>query len=73
MRFLQRSVITMVMGVTLLVGLSGCVVAPMAPAPSGYVVSPPVVIVRPYRMYRPYHPYRAYRPYYGGYPYAHRW
>jgi hypothetical protein len=50
-------------GMMLLAGLTNCVVVPAAPAPSGYVVSPPVVI-------RPYHPYR---PYHGWYPYAYRW
>jgi hypothetical protein len=64
MRCLKRWFFVMALGVTPLAGLTNCVVAPVAPAPPGYVVSPPVVVIRPYR---------PYRPYYGWYPYAHRW
>jgi hypothetical protein len=67
MACLKRCFVALAVGVTLLVGLTQCVIAPVAPAPSGYVVSPPVVVVRPYRVYRPY------RPYYGWYPRAYRW
>jgi hypothetical protein len=67
MACLKRCFVTLAVGVTLLVGLTQCVIAPVAPAPSAYVVSPPVVVVRPYRAYRPY------RPYYGWYPRAYRW
>jgi hypothetical protein len=69
---LKRWLVAMSVGVTLSVVLTNCIVSPVAPAPLGYVVSPPVVVIRPYRPYRPYHPYRHYRPY-GRYPYAYRW
>lgn len=64
MRYLKRWCYVVAVGVTFLVGLTNCVVAPVAPVPSGYMVSPPVVVVRPY------HPYR---PYYGWYPRPYRW
>ena len=75
---LKRWFVVMAMGGTLLVGLTSCVVAPAAPVPSGYVVSPPAVVVRPYRgsrVYRPYRLYRPYRPYYGygWHPYRYQW
>ena len=76
MRRLKRWLVTMSLGGTLLVGLTNCVVAP---GPPGYVVSPPVVVIRPYRAYRHYHPHRPYHPhhhhrhYYGRYPHAYRW
>ena len=76
MTWLQRGFVGMALGGTLLIGLTHCVVAPVAPVPSGYVVSPPVVIAPPYRPYRHYYPYRfyrPYRPYYGRYPYGRRW
>ena len=63
MKCLKRWIVAIAVGVTLLAGLASCVVAPVAPAPPGYVVSPPVVVIRPYR---------PYRPYYGWYPYAYR-
>jgi hypothetical protein len=63
MKCLKRWIVALAVGVTLLTGMTNCVIAPAAPLPSGYVVSPPVVVVRPY------HPYR---PYYGWYPYAYR-
>ena len=81
MAWVKRWFAVMVLGGTLLAGLTNCVVAPVEP---GYVASPPVVVIRPYRhshphrYYRPYrphrhdHPYR-YRPYYGGHPYGHGW
>jgi hypothetical protein len=72
----KRWFVGMVVGGTLLAGLTSCVVAPVEVAPPGYVVSPPVVVVPPYRpypYYKPYGYYRPYRPYYGGYPYGHRW
>ncbi len=62
MKCLKRWIVALAVGVTLLAGMTNCVIAPAAPVPSGYVVSPPVVV-------RPYHPYR---PYYGWYPYAYR-
>jgi hypothetical protein len=73
MRRLKRWLVTMSLGGTLLVGLTNCVVAP---GPPGYVVSPPVVVIRPYRHYhprRPYHPHHHHRHYYGRYPHAYRW
>jgi hypothetical protein len=70
MACLKRCFVVLAVGVTLLVGLTQCVIAPVDPMPSAYVVSPPVVIVRPYRAYRPYRPYG---PYYGWYPRAYRW
>jgi hypothetical protein len=65
----------MALGGTLLAGATGCVVAPVEP---GYVVPPPLVVIRPYRPHRhyhdhPYRSYRPYRPYYGWGPYGHRW
>jgi hypothetical protein len=72
----KRWCVGMVVGGMLLVGLTNCVVAPVQVAPPGYVVSPPVVVVPPYRPSRYYEPYRddrPYRPYDGGYPYGHRW
>jgi hypothetical protein len=59
-------------GVMLVVGLTSCVVAP-APVPSGYVVTPPAVVIRPYRPYPYYYPYRYHYPYRGWYPHRHRW
>lgn len=73
MRSLKRWFVVVAVGMTLLVGLTNCVIAPAAPVPSGYVVSPPVVVVRPYRPYRYYHPYHPYRPYYGWHPRAYGW
>jgi hypothetical protein len=77
MAWVKRWFAVMACGGTLLGGLTGCVVAPVEP---GYVASPPVVVIRPYRHdhYRPHrydHPYRYYRPDrpYDGYPYGHRW
>jgi hypothetical protein len=72
MAWVKRWFAVMALGGTLLVGLTNCVVAPVEP---GYVVPPPVVIIRPYRPHRHYHahPYRYYRPYYGWHPYGHRW
>jgi hypothetical protein len=76
MTWVKRWFVMMTLGGTLLVGPTGCVVAPVE---SGYVASPPAVVIRPYRYYRPYrphwhyHPYRYYRPYYGWHPYGHRW
>jgi hypothetical protein len=70
---LKRWFMAMVVGGTLLAGLTSCVVAPVEP---GYVAPPPVVVIRPYQPYRYYEPYRyyrPYRPYYGWYPYGHRW
>ncbi len=70
----KRWFVAMALGGMLLIGLTSCVVAPVAP---GYVVSPPVVVIRPYRPYRYYEPYgyyRPYRPYYYGWPpYGRRW
>jgi hypothetical protein len=63
MMCLKRWFIALAVGVTLLAGLASCVITPAAPVHSGYVVSPPVVVIRPYR---------PYRPYYGWYPYAYR-
>jgi hypothetical protein len=80
MAWVKRWFVMIALGGTLLAGPTGCVVAPVEP---GYVASPPVVVIRPYRHYRPYrphrhyhaHPYRSYRPYrpYYSYPYSHRW
>ncbi len=67
---LKRWVVGIIVGVTFLIGLSSCVVAPVVPVPSGYVVTPPAVVIRPYP---PYNPYRAYRPYRGWYPHGYRW
>jgi hypothetical protein len=72
--WVKRWFVMMALGGTLLAGPTGCVVAPVEP---GYVASPPVVVIRPYRhshphrSYRPYrphrhyhaHPHRSYRPY----------
>jgi hypothetical protein len=66
MRYVKRWLVVMAVGLTLLVGLANCVVVPATPGPSGYMVSPPTVIVRPYYSYRPqrhYYPYRHYHPY----------
>jgi hypothetical protein len=73
MAWVKRWFAVVALGGTLLAGLTNCVVAPVEP---GYVASPPVVVIRPYRPYRHYHPYgyhRPYRPYYGWYPYGPRW
>jgi hypothetical protein len=70
MRRLKRWLVTMSVAGALLVGLTNCVVAP---GPPGYVVSPPAVVIRPYRAYRHYHPHHHHRHYYGRYPYAYRW
>jgi hypothetical protein len=70
---LKRWFMAMVVGGTLLAGLTSCVVAPVEP---GYVAPPPAVVIRPYPPYRyyvPYGYYRPYRPYYGWHPYGHRW
>jgi hypothetical protein len=69
MGWVTRWFAVMALGGALLAGSTGCVVAPVEP---GYVVSPPVVVIRPYRPHRHYH-YRPYRPYYGWRPYGHRW
>jgi hypothetical protein len=69
MAWVKRWFVMMALGGTLLVGPTGCVVVPVE---SGYVASPPVVVIRPYRHYHPHGYYRPYRPYYG-YPYGHRW
>jgi hypothetical protein len=71
MKGLTRWFVVMAMGVTLLSGLTHCVVVPAPPVAAGYEVAPPVVVVRPYRPYHHYRPYRYYRPYhpyYGWYP-----
>jgi hypothetical protein len=76
MACLKRWFVVMAMGVTPIVGLPNCVVAPVAPVSSGYAVSPPVVVVRPPRPYGYDHPYRAYRPYRpydSWYRYPYRW
>jgi hypothetical protein len=75
MAWVKRWFAVMAVGGTLLAGPTGCVVAPVEP---GYVASPPVVVIRPYRAHRHYHYhphryYRPYRPYYGWGPYGHRW
>jgi hypothetical protein len=75
MKYLKRWFVVMAVGGTLLVGLTNCVVTPIAPVPSGYVASPPVVVIRPhrpYRRYRHHRHYHSYHPYYGGYPHAYR-
>jgi hypothetical protein len=69
MAWVKRWVVMMALGGMLLVGPTGCVVAPVEP---GYVVSPPVIVIRPYRPHQHYH-FHPYRPYYGWYPYRHRW
>jgi hypothetical protein len=71
---LKQWSVVIALGGTLIVGMTNCVVAP-APVPSGYVVSPPVVVIRPDYPHRYYYPYRysrPYRPYDGWYP-RHRW
>jgi hypothetical protein len=77
MAWLRRWFAVMSLGGTLLAGLTSCVVSPVEP---GYVASPPVMVIRPYRHYRPhrhyhYHPYRYYWPsrHYYSYPYGHGW
>ena len=73
MAWVKRWFVMIALGGTLLAGSTGCVVAPVEP---GYVVPPPVVVIRPYRPYRydaPYPYYRPYRPYYGWRPYGRRW
>ena len=71
MKCLKQWLVVIAVELTLLVGMANCVVVPATPVPSGYVVSPPSVVVRPYYSYRPqpyYYPYRHYyghRPYYG--------
>ena len=52
--------VAMVVGGTILLGPTSCVVAPVE---AGYVASPPVVVIRHYHHHRHYHPYRYYRPY----------
>jgi hypothetical protein len=69
MAWVKRWVVMMGLGGMLLVGPTGCVVAPVEP---GYVVSSPVVVIRPYRPHRHYH-YHPYRTYYGWHPHRHRW
>jgi hypothetical protein len=68
MACLKQWLVVLTVGGTLLIGLTSCVVVPVDPVPSGYAVSPPVVVIRPYHHHRHYHPYRYYRPYrpYGG-------
>jgi hypothetical protein len=66
MTWVKRWVVMMALG-DVLVGPTGCVVAPVEP---GYVVSPPVVVIPSYRPHRyyydyPYRHYRPYRPYHG--------
>lgn len=76
MTYVKRWFISIVLGGTLLVGLTNCVVVPVAPARSGYVVAPPPVVIQPYRWYRPYrpyYPYRPYRPHVGRHHHGHRW
>ena len=75
MASLKRWFMAITLGGMLVVGLTNCVVTP-APVPSGYVVAPPAVVIRPYRPYPYYYPYRyyrPYRPYRGWYPYRYRW
>jgi len=55
MMHLTRWLVVMAVGITLLAGLTACVVVPVDPGPAGYVVSPPYVAVRPYYPYRPYY------------------
>jgi hypothetical protein len=73
MACLRRWFVTMAVGLALLAGLTNCVVAPVHPVSSGYVVTPPVVVIRPHRSYRYYRPYHPYRSHYGWYPYSYRW
>jgi hypothetical protein len=67
---LTRWFVVIAIGVTLLVGLTQCVVVPGPPVSAAYVAPPPVVVVRPYRPYRPYYGWYPYRHYYRWYPYA---
>jgi hypothetical protein len=64
MAYLQRWFVMLAVGGALLIGLSSCVVAPVDLAPPGYVASPPVVVIRPYRPHRYYGPYRPYGGWY---------
>jgi hypothetical protein len=79
MTCVKRWFIVMVVGGTFFMGLTSCVVVPVDPGPPGYVVSPPVVVIRPYhhyhhhRHYPPYRYYRPYRPYGGWYGSPYRW
>jgi hypothetical protein len=68
MACVKRWFVVMVVGGMFLLGLTSCVVAPVDSVPPGYVVSPPVVVIRPYHRGRYYYPYGYYRPYrpYGG-------
>ena len=75
MAWVKRWFFVMALGGTLLASLTNCVVVPVEP---GYMVPPPAVVIRPYRLHRhyhghPYRSYRPYRPYYGWRPYGHRW
>ena len=76
MASLKHCFVVLAVGVTLLLGLTNCVVAP-GPGPSGYVVAPPAVVIQPYGSYSYYYPHRSYRPYHnphgGWYPHRHRW
>ena len=69
MASVKRWVVMMALGGMLLVGPTGCVVVPVEP---GYVVSPPVVVIRPYRPHWYYHDY-PYRPYGGWQRPRYRW
>ncbi|MDQ3831324.1 MAG: hypothetical protein M3361_18910 [Candidatus Tectomicrobia bacterium] len=76
MAYVKRWFVAMMVGGTFLIGLTSCVVAPVDPVSPGYVVSPPVVVIRPHPYYRPYYPYgyyRPYRPYGGWYRNPYRW
>ena len=64
MKGLKRWVGVMALGLTLLGGLTQCVVVPAPPVSAGYEVSPPVVVIRPYQPYRPYYGWYPYRPHY---------
>jgi hypothetical protein len=75
MAWVKRWFTMIALGGMLLVSLTNCVVAPVEP---GYVASPPVVVIRPYRPHRhyhyhPYRHYRPYRPYYGWPHHPYRW
>jgi hypothetical protein len=73
MTSVRRWLAVTALGGMLLIGPTGCVVAPVEP---GYVAPPPVVVIRPYRpygYYAPYPYYLPYRPYYGWRPYGYRW
>jgi hypothetical protein len=72
MKCLKRWLVVMALGVTILVGLTNCVIVPAPPVSAGYVASPPVMVVRPYHAYRPYYGWYPYRPFYGWYPYPYR-